>query len=65
MSVWTPSEQHAGSWLVSADGAWTQLQGPCLLGQGGVLPLQRDEGVFWLEVGVEQPTPPGEQLAGA
>eukprot|EP00974_Lingulodinium_polyedra_P045694 4380843-Lingulodinium_polyedra.AAC.1 len=35
MSVWMPSEHHAGSWLVAADGTWTQLQGPCLLGQGG------------------------------
>eukprot|EP00969_Alexandrium_andersonii_P134053 5929902-Alexandrium_andersonii.AAC.1 len=48
--------EHA--WLLTDDGQWHELSGPCLLGQHGSLPIQRDGGVFWLDVEVAVPQTP-------
>eukprot|EP00969_Alexandrium_andersonii_P051788 2274698-Alexandrium_andersonii.AAC.1 len=45
-----------GSSPTTAGGMSSELSGPCLLGQHGSLPIQRDGGVFWLDVEVSSTT---------
>eukprot|EP00974_Lingulodinium_polyedra_P119866 11172792-Lingulodinium_polyedra.AAC.1 len=53
-SCWLPAEQQETCWLVTGNGSWTELSGPCLLrsGSDGVtaIPVQRDNGVFWVDL---------------
>eukprot|EP00969_Alexandrium_andersonii_P288800 12766105-Alexandrium_andersonii.AAC.1 len=33
MSTWMPASQMEHAWLLTDDGRWHELSGPCLLGQ--------------------------------